>query len=117
MHYVVDSSRDALLVWSPGPLDELAGLGGSAAHSLSGVHSWGQVAGVVVCSKLFPAVPQGNLTQQHQASVVGATSAAVVGRFAHHVGEVDSLAEHVPGYWCFGRSYPQTLGQDSYKVG
>lgn len=80
------------------------------------MHSWGQVTSIVVCRSFLPAVAQGHFTQQHQASVVGPAGAAVVGRLAHHVGEVDSLAEHVAGHWCLGRGDAQALRQDSHKV-
>ena len=53
--------------------------------------------------------PERDVAQEEETRVVGPACVAVVGRLAHHVGEVDALAEHVTGDWGLGRGDSQAL--------
>ena len=63
----------------------------------------------VVCRLALVHGAERHVAQHEDARVVGPARVAVVGRLAHHVGEVDALAEHVAGDGGLGRGDPQTL--------
>lgn len=72
---------------------------------------------VVAVGKLEHGIAQLGVTQQQKTHVGAVVGTAVVGGFAGHVGEVDTLAEHVAVDGGFGGCDAETLAEDTAEVG
>ena len=61
-------------------------------------------------------VSKRHFTKQKQSTTIIRSRKAVISRFGHHIGKVDTLAEHVASDWCFGRGDSQPLWKNTGVV-
>ena len=98
-------------------LDELSWPWGCFAHTFCWVFAWRKQICIVVSMEFLVHASQSHLAQQHQTCVVGRVGETVVGWFGDHVGKVHALSEHIASNRCLRRCYPQTLTQNTNKIG